>query len=187
MRYLHFTDESYRFNVSISDRCYDHKPSKNDYTHMSFCVENVTMQEIIDKVSAGYSICHLFNNKRRLKKNFVGSYCIFIDVDDSQVSMKDFIDNAKMKPSFAYTTSSNGVKGYRFRLGYVFDDMIETEDLYKDIYSAIVHKINLSNTKDNCGSVCNQIMNGNSSNNIETYCSFNVFRLNQFMQNVLLR
>ncbi len=95
--------------------------------------------------------------------------------------MVDFIDMCMLKPTLAYTTASNGEpgKGFRFRLLYVFNAKIATETLYKSLYYFIVNRNNLQGTKDNCGSVCNQLMNGNSNSNVETYCSYLIYILDK--------
>ena len=114
-----------------------------------------------------------------MKGCFLYTYSVFVDVDNSDVCMSDFIVHCSIKPTLAYTTTSNGKqgKGYRYRLIYVFDDRITTEALYKSLYFYITEQNNLENTKDKCGSICNQLMNGNPYCNIETYCSYLIYDL----------
>ncbi len=54
--------ETFRFNISISGKCYDHKPTSNEYAQMIFHVENLNVEELIHKITSGYSICHVFKN-----------------------------------------------------------------------------------------------------------------------------
>lgn len=173
-------NESYRFDISISDRCYDHKPTDEDYHSMSFHVENLSADELIDRIKSGHSVCHVFKNNRRTKKNFLYTSVVFIDIDDSPLPMKVFLEGCVLKPSIAYTTSSNGVvgKGFRYRLIFVLDKKIKSEMLYKSLYSYITDQINLRDTKDDCGSICNQLMNGNTKIDIETYCSNVIYSFN---------
>jgi hypothetical protein len=177
-------NESFRFDISISDRCYDHKPTSEDYKSMSFHVENLNADELIDRIKSGHSICHVFNDNRRTKKNFMYTSAVFIDVDDSPQSMKVFLEGCQLKPSIAYTTFSDGKNGsYRFRLIYLFDEQISSTDEYKCIYYHLISMINLEQTKDNCGSVTAQLMNGNSNNNIRVFRSNYVLDKLSFLQN----
>lgn len=172
-------NSNYEFSISVSRRKYDHKPTSADYRAMTFQKTNTSVDELVKMISQGYSVCHIFRGNRRRKQNFEGTHCIFIDVDDSDVEMGDFINAVSMKPTFAHTTFSNGITrgSYRFRLCYIFDRVITTEDLFKHVYNSIVREINLLSTKDNCGSIVTQLMNGNSNPNIETYISYYVYSL----------
>lgn len=91
--------------------------------------------------------------------------------------MSDCIKQSRIKPTLAYTTFRNGLEGLglRYRLIYVFNDMITTNETYMSLYSFIVRQNNLENTKDHCGSIYNQLMNGNTRNDIETYCSYLIY------------
>ena len=177
-------NESFRFDISISDRCYDHKPTSEDYKSMSFHVENLSADELIDRIKSGHSICHVFKDNRRTKKNFMYTSAVFIDVDDSPLSMKAFLEGCELKPSIAYTTFSDGRNGtYRFRLIYLFDKQITSTDEYKCLYYCITNMINLERTKDNCGSVTAQLMNGNSNSNVRVFRSNYVWDKLSFLQN----
>lgn len=113
-------NDIYKFNISISDRCYDHKPTSEDYKSMSFHVENLTANELVEKLKAGYSICHIFKNNRRIKYNFMYTHAVFIDVDDSAVSMEELVNGCLLKPTIAYTTFSEGKNNlHRFRFIYI--------------------------------------------------------------------
>ena len=101
-------DESFRFRISISDRCYDHKPTSEDYKSMTFHVEELNADELLDRITSGYSICHIFQDNRRIKKNFMYTNAIFIDVDDHPQPMDAFVYGCELKPTIAYTTISDG-------------------------------------------------------------------------------
>ncbi len=176
--------ESYRFDISISDRCYNHKPTPEDYKSMSFHVENLNSDELIEKIKSGHSICHVFKDNRRIKRNFMHTNAVFIDVDDYPQQMESFLDGCELKPSIAYTTISDGKNGlHRFRLIYLLDEQIASVDEYKYMYDIFIKKIGLEETKDNCGSVATQLMNGNSSDKIRVLCSYLIYEKNPFLQN----
>ena len=182
-----FKDESFRFRISISDRCYDHKPTSEDYKAMTFHVEELNSDDLLDRITSGYSICHIFQDNRRIKKNFMYTNAIFIDVDDHPQSMEDFLEGCELKPSIAYTTFSDGKNGlHRFRLIYLLDEQIATNEEYKYLYDVIVGKIGLDYNKDNCGSVSSQLMNGNSNDNIRVFCSNIIYYTTSFLQNCQL-
>lgn len=181
---INFTSEHFKFDMSISDKCYDHKPTSEDYKSMSFHVENLNIEELIDRIKSGYSFCHIFRDNRRLKKNFVYTNAVFFDVDDNPKQMEAFVADCELKPSIAYTTVSDGKNGQnRFRLIYLFAEKIHYEGEYKVLYDALVNMINLENTKDNCGSLIAQLMNGNSSGNIRVYSSGLIYHKLYFLQN----
>ena len=123
-------DESFRFDISISKISYNHKPTDSDYSEMRLkFMESLTVDDLLYFIKKGHIICHVFNENRRLKKNFLYTYTIFVDVDNSDICMSEFINDCSMEPTLAYTTSSNGMngKGYRYRLIYVFNQQIKTE------------------------------------------------------------
>lgn len=184
---LYFEDASFRFEIGLSSKRYDHKPTKDDYRQMKFVKTVLNPSVLLSKLVDGHSICHIFKNDIKKKKNFLYSYSVFIDVDDFSETMSDFLNACDLKPTLAYTTSSNGLpgKGFRFRLIYIFNDRITDETQYKNLYNILVDKIKLSQTKDHCGSVSNQLMNGNSNSNVETFLSNFIYDLHcEFFQNV---
>ena len=180
-------DEAFCFNISISDRCYDHKPTPEDYKAMTFHVENLNADELLDRIREGYSICHVFKDNRRKKDNFMYTNAVFIDVDDSTVSMEELVNDCDLKPTIAYTTFSDGRNGlHRFRIIYVFGETIKKEQEYKCLYFNLLSLLHLDNNKDNCGSSVTQLMNGNSSGNIRVFSSNKIYNTYSFLQNVTL-
>ena len=177
-------DESFRFDISISDRRYDHKPTSEDYQAMTFHVEDLNADDLLDRITSGYSICHIFKNNRRVMKNFLYTNAVFIDVDDSPQPMNSFLDGCDFTPSIAYTTISDGKNGlYRFRLIYLLNEQIASVEEYKYLYDIFIKKVSLIETKDNCGAVATQLMNGNSNNNVRVFSSNYVWNKRSFLQN----
>jgi hypothetical protein len=177
-------NESFRFDISISDKCYDHKPTSEDYQAMTFHVENLNADDLLDRITSGYSICHIFQDNRRVMKNFLYTNAVFIDVDDSPQPMESFLDVCNFTPSIAYTTISDGKNGlYRFRLIYLLDEQVASVEEYKYLYDIFIKKVGLVDTKDNCGAVATQLMNGNSNNNVRVFSSNYVWNKRSFLQN----
>ena len=180
-------NEAFCFNISVSDRCYDHKPTLEDYKAMTFHVENINADELLDRIREGYSICHIFKNNRRIKNNFMYTNSVFIDVDDSTVSMEEVVNALELKPTLGYTTFSDGKNNlHRYRLIYIFGETIRTVEGYKCMYFKLLDRLHLENNKDNCGAVITQPMNGNSSENIRVFCQHCIYDKNTFFQNCQL-
>lgn len=183
MKENYFQDESFRFNISISDRCYDHKPTPEDYKSMTFHVEELNADELLKRIASGYSLCHIFQDNRRLKNNFLYTNALFVDVDDHSQSMAVFLEGCEKKPTIAYTTISDGKNGlHRFRLIYLLDEQVNSVEEYKCLYGILIKQIGLEQNKDNCGSVAAQLMNGNSDRSIQSFCSYFIYSKYYFLQ-----
>lgn len=176
-----FYMKDFKFTISISDKCYKMKPSSFDYSKMRFKKEELTLDEFCDKISRGYSFCHIFKNNVRRNENFIKTNFICIDVDDSNVSLFDFLCSIDYQPTIAYSTFSNGIDDlYAFRLLYFFDEVI-TKEMYPSLYDSICSQIGLLDTKDNCGRKIAQLMNGNSKEDVELIKSDRVYTFSTFI------
>ncbi len=183
----YISKEPFHFAISISDRNYDHKPTSEDYKSMSFHVEFLNVEELTDIIRSGYSMCHIFKNNRRIKNHFMYTYIVFIDVDDSPISMEESVNGCQFKPTIAYTTSSDGKNNlHRFRFIYIFNEPISSEREYKYLYFQLINTANLEQNKDNCGSLTTQLMNGNSNEKVKLFCSKKIYNKASFLQNVTL-
>ena len=163
---------------------------------ISFIRKSTTSQELLENCLEGYTFCHLFEGfpdndmtHSYLKKDghftlsgkssnyFVGSYVIGIDIDETKYrSPGDYIHQLSLQPTFWYTSLSNmqidvetgEFKGARFRLIYVFDQLIP-DKYYFRYCSWNLHKKIESDTgetiKDSCGLICTQYFNGTNRNN----------------------
>lgn len=140
----------------------------------------VTTKELYEALISGKVMCHLFNptkvrkdgtfgSSEKKDDNFVGSYVIGVDIDDTQFeSMEAFIDALSIKPTFGYTTYSNGIKGVRFRLIYVFSELATNK--YEFRYNAwklyqIIETDTHEEISDKCGLKCSQYFNGTNKSN----------------------
>jgi len=85
---------------------------------------------------------------------------VSIDVDDATVDLLSFISTCTLKPTFAYETFSNGVMGqYRYRLVYIISEPLNSK-AYVQMYDKICLMTHLEATKDHCGKLTSQLMNG---------------------------
>lgn len=76
--------------------------------------------------------------------NFLSTQTVWIDLDDTFVTINEFYDFVSIKPSILYSTPSNiiGVNN-RFRAVYVFDELIESNKLYNEIVDNIISQLQM--------------------------------------------
>lgn len=157
-----------KIEVSFSLNGSTSKPS--EIGKMKWRKECIEYSEFIKKIEEGYCVTHVFtkddsvfSNHRKKDKNFKYTYFIAIDVDDSDIPMVEYLDKLNCTPSFAYHTYNDGLKGYRFRLVYVFDTKIYKEE-YKALYNSIKECAGINNLKDDCMKSLSQCIYGNGRN-----------------------
>ena len=177
-------EDNFTFNVSISTQAYNGK--NNSWNTTTYLKTNLTVSKFIDKITKGHCYCYIFNDfdevfgqSVKTLNNFLYSNVISIDIDDSDIEMKQYVDTLSIKPTFAYTTPSNGVKGFRFRLVYIFRNKIKGIESYKSAYNSLINKLDITLT-DNCACSPAQQMGGND--NAELYVS-NVIFDNEILNN----
>ncbi|EIY87966.1 hypothetical protein HMPREF1074_00355 [Bacteroides xylanisolvens CL03T12C04] len=183
-------NENKRISVSFSTISYDEKPQhwyKVDYNKPI----DVLIDEFIEYIKSGYCFINHFKSdtefitqKDKKIENLLSASFISIDVDDYEINIHDFWDKIELKPSFIYSTFSNMLdKNNRYRLVYVFDDVIPNNSLYRKIALGImeyIKKIFNFELKDKSCLNSSQQMAGNSKDNIIYYVSYNIFSLNDF-------
>ncbi len=137
----------------------------------------LTLEDFISHIRSGYSYCHIYRGKRRLKKDFMFSQVVSIDVDDTTISLHDFIQNCALKPTFGYETFSNGLdRFYSYRLVFVFEEKLSATQ-YQCVYDSLCSLCKLTETKDHCGKILTQLMNGTTLN-AEIYVSSIIYSVN---------
>ena len=173
---------NYNFEISISEKAYSAKPKNEDYKSMKFRKVIVNPSLFLEYIKFGYSYCHVFKNDHRSNADFLYTYFVNIDVDDSKVPLADYLKKPYMKPTLAYTTYSNKKNGlYSYRLIYCFSEKIDAQ-MYEPLYISICSYVGLTNTKDDCGRVLSQLMNGNSLPDMEYYLSNRIYDISDFAQ-----
>lgn len=120
-------------------------------------------------------------------KYFQGSQAVFVDVDyTSYKTVPEYLAKLSMQPTCVYMSFSDGiekskVKSRRFRLVYVFDEILDQQKfLYvsKSINDQIIADTG-EDMEDDCGTRMSQYMNGVYGNN-ETYESDWVYSPSDF-------
>lgn len=168
---------------------------------VSFSKESVTDEVLLEKLLNGHVFCHLFSpeqvrkdntfgSSQKTYKNFVGSYVIGVDIDKTNYCcVGDFIDRLSLPPTFYYTTYNHlqKDKGPRFRLIYVFDQMIPEPYSFRYCGHLLNRQIETDTQEcieDNCNLMCSQYFNGTNINNpnlnVEYGITHNIYSLTDF-------
>ena len=180
--------------LSLSLQRYSSKESI-DIKKLCFKRSSISIDEFVKYIKEGYCFCHWFNTKtdtftiyEKTNANFDKANVVFVDVDDFNMEMKQFVSGLSMKPTVYYTTPNNlnpnkGNK-YRFRLCHVFkEDILNGETLastYRGIIAEIRKDYPTYPDKDNCGARPSQYMNGNGTSRCEAYSTECVYSLSDF-------
>lgn len=93
-----------------------------------------------------------------------GSYCIFVDVDNTKYSsIEDYCSNIQdLLPTFGFYSPSDKPNSRRFKLVWVFNQSISDAELWKAISDYIHNTLNnIEQLKDKCGTVLTQVSYGN--------------------------
>ena len=155
--------ENFSFNLSVSTSSYKDKASIK-WNKVNYSNSSINLNIFEELIRLGYIFCYNFNkssfNQSEKKiDNWINTSVIFIDIDDSNIEMNEFVNNLSNKPTLYYTTYSNKENQYRFRLVYCFEELIEDIELYKNLYLSIISLIEKENNfknKDNCAISVNQ-------------------------------
>ena len=168
--------KDYKLNVWLSGKSYKSKPDAADYKSMRWDDVTLSLEDFIDRIRDGYSYCHIYSGNRRLKSEFRYSQVVSIDVDDTCINMNRFIESCSIKPTFSYETFSNGIDGfYSYRLVFVFAEKLSGE-CYPLVYDRLCTLCGLEDTKDHCGKVLTQLMNG-TTHDAGLYVSNNIYSI----------
>lgn len=133
-------------------------------------------------------LCGEFSDSSEKNDNFDRANVVFVDVDDFNMEMKQFVYGLSKKPMVYYTTPSNlcPSKGnkYRFRLCYVFREDILNGETLASAYRGIIKEIRKDYPtypdQDPCGARQSQYMNGNGTPRCEVYSTDRVYTLSDF-------
>lgn len=130
--------------------------------------------------------------KMSAKRNdlFKGSYTVFVDIDKESYSddIEEYIGALTYTPTITYTSFSDKVDkestGYsrRFRMVYVFDNMLTKEEFYHVSNYIIADLQDMTNEElyDDCGSDPVQYFNGANPSEHECYKSYLVYSVTDF-------
>lgn len=153
---------NFEFELSISQQGYTRKPINADYSNMRWEKRMISTEQFIKLILSGHSYCHIYKENRRRKDCFLYTNIVSIDVDKTEIPLDKFLTNIELKPSIAYETFSNAKNGYfSYRLIFAFEEKLNAETFVM-IYDKLCKDTGLSATKDHCGKIISQLMNGTS-------------------------
>ena len=182
------------FEISVSTQAYADK-NLIKWNSVEYQRQSITVAEFGQLIKKGHCFCHSFKTKEQVfglsekkDRNFLSADMVFIDIDDSDVEMNDFVGRLYKKPTLYYTTPNNHTEKsnykYRFRLCYLFSLPIYTVETYHSLYDGIAESIRKDiqgiEIKDNCGRTPSQQFSGNAKAECELYVTDNVFSHSDF-------
>lgn len=148
--------------ISISTNNFKEKKDIN-WSNVVYLQRESTIDEFVSLLKEGYCFTHLFKNEmyntfnqnEKTNDNFKLTNMVIFDIDDCLIPIDEYYERLTIKPTILYSTFNNGIKGYRFRLIYIFnDDIYNTE--YKNIYQNLKINLNIINDDTRCCSLSHQ-------------------------------
>ena len=131
------------FDLCVSLDRYEHKPTKKECAKMRFERRTVSIDDMIALVSNGHAYCSVMKDNHHSDANFISSRTLTFDIDHSSIPLQAYIAKVEHKPTFAYTSSSNGIKDYCFRMVYVLDSDITSKEEYENLSKGFAKQLNL--------------------------------------------
>lgn len=182
---------NFTFNLGVSTTRYQKKC--NEWGKLRYQTMSVDINALAEKIQQGYCFTHNFNEvdadgsfgcKQKTIKNFKDTNTVFLDIDDCSLTAEEFYTTVTPQPTILYTTPSNvtGEKN-RFRLVYLYQDSILSNDAYKrevQKISTCIGKIISDFSFDSTSVNTSQQMGGNGTKDCLLYKSNNVFNFNSF-------
>lgn len=184
---LKFTNETaaYTFNVSVSTTTYE---SKEAFVAASrklvYRKQPVSIDTMCQFIKDGHSFCHCyddndepFSNSTKTQANFRYTSCIAYDIDDNPLPMEEYLTTLTYQPTIAYTTTSDGIKGNRYRLVYCFDGKITGKAQYEATFETIQVESGIGELKDTCTRSPAQAFFGNALPTCRMVCTNYVYNI----------
>lgn len=135
-----------KFNLCVSLKSYTHKPTRKECKDLRFKTMNLNIEELQKLIEEGFAYTSPMKDNWRCGENFVCSHVLTYDIDHCKTPITTYIENLGLKPTLAYTSSSNGtVDGeYSFRLVYLLSDEICSMGEYEVLSKAFAKKQGLT-------------------------------------------
>jgi hypothetical protein len=141
-------ENQFQLQLGISTQNFSQKPTGNEIRKIQFSKESFSIPEMVEKIKEGYCFSHCFNAQQQVYglreksiNNFSGTNYLWIDIDKCDTDLKSFYHQLNHKPTIAYTTLSNSVNNYRYRLIYCLDFIITSNGEYRTYLNIIVNDI----------------------------------------------
>lgn len=169
----------YTFNVSVSTTCCGTKEEfAKASSRLIYRKQEVSVSSLCSLIKEGHSFCHCFDdndepfsNSAKTQDNFRYTSYIAYDIDDNALPMEDYLTTLTYQPTIAYTTTSDGIKGNRYRLVYCFDSKIKGNEQYESVFETMQNECGIGELKDNCTHGTHQPIFGNALPTCRMVCS----------------
>ena len=141
----------FTFTLNVSTGCYPRKKPEKNWM-VQYSPQLMTFTDLEELQRKGKSFCYNFKDVdesglvtqyQKTIEGFDYTSVIFFDIDKMPVprDMENYIDPLPFKPTFAYTTLSNGTETeywkYNYRLLYALDEPVRSVEEFDTIYYAI--------------------------------------------------
>lgn len=175
----------YTFNVSVSTTCYKTKEEfEKASSRLIYRKQEVSVSSLCELIKKGHSFCHCyddndepFDNTTKTQGNFRDTSYVAFDIDDNTLPMEEYLTTLTYQPTIAYTTTSDGIKGNRYRLVYCFDSKVKGNEQYESVFEAMQVECGIGELKDYCTRGTHQPIFGNALPTCRMVCTDYVYSL----------
>ena len=175
----------YTFNVSVSTTTYENKEAFVAASKkLVYRKQPVNIGSMCQLIKEGHSFCHCyddndepFTNSTKTQANFRYTSCMAYDIDDNPLPMEEYLTTLTYQPTIAYTTTSDGIKGNRYRLVYCFDGKGKGVGRYQTLFDKVKLESGIGELKDNCTHSPAQAFFGNALPTCRMVCTNYVYNI----------
>lgn len=159
--------QTFRFNIVTTDRGWHYKPLGGVATNHLTVKRHLTIDEFKKLIENGYSFANIVRHTYDL---FEQAQTLSYDIDESTVTMNEYVDSLTIKPTICYTSPSfydEEKQFYKFRLVYILDRPVDDLQTYKAMLSIVQDESGICKGID-CGkNTPVQFMNGNGTKTMQ--------------------
>lgn len=143
-------NKDFKFTLNVSTGCYPTKKPERPQNIQYHTEDNLTIDDFDKLQRKGKSFCYLFSDvdesglvtqSQKTKDGFSSTSVIFYDIDKMSIPMEEYIHPLPYKPTYAYTSYSNGIEmpywKYGYRLLYVIDEPVQSIQEFDELYYSI--------------------------------------------------
>lgn len=174
---------------TVSNECFKRKPRNDEIRKISYLRKDLDIDDVVNHIRSGYVMSANFcddysttiTQRDRRYENFVSTPMIMFDLDnDINCSLNELVEKLQIRPTVSYTTFSHQIngKGNRYRLLYLFENPIQSIEVYKGIYKQISNSFDFK-IDDNCGNNPTQAVFG-SHNGCEVIVTDRSYSIDDF-------
>lgn len=172
--------QTFRFNIVTTDRGWHYKPLGGVATNHLTVKRHLTIDEFKSLIEQGYSFANSVKHRYDL---FEQAQTLSYDIDESTVTMDEYVQSLTIKPTICYTSPSfydEEKHFYKFRLVYILDRTVDDLQTYKALLSIVQDESGICKGLD-CGkNTPVQFMNGNGTNTMQWGPDGYILRVSDF-------